>query len=214
MKRPKVRKGMSKEEKREKRVKITLSIFISVIMATSILGILNSNSDSLETIKYNNIKFKNKLDETGNPVWTAKFKGEELSFHISPLEADSIKKELDASSLALASSLLRNSKYVIFLKSPEPNQYVDLASFELSKTLGKITGTALTKKSPGSELPVASCENATNSSPFITFETNSSMGIETDNNCITLKGNGFELLSLKDTLLYEYKGILKQEKEV
>jgi hypothetical protein len=98
---------------------------------------------------------------------------------------------------------------------------VDYTRLQLALAIPKI-GNAMLTESEDYTLPVVTCEQSSAQMPVVQFlpfnpEDNTTAqpesGVSVSGTCITIRGDGADILFLKDRLIYEYYDIMSEVKQ-
>lgn len=194
--------GLSRiDQRREKRNKMIMSIFISIIMVMSGFGIYLSSSQAHSTgFKEHGLKFS--YDEQQR-VYTTEINNKKLYFYRLPSEVQSVASD------DLAATFLQDADAVAISFDPNMRdinlQAVDTLRYDFTESLDKVVISAITEKNNKfSAFPVIGCENATAEYPVIFFKESQSTSITVNGPCITINSNTTGFLQARDKLLYEY----------
>lgn len=191
-----------RREKSKRTQQVVFTLFIVMIMTTSILGFIWGR-DSEERMEY-----KDKTFTKQQNLWTTEINGQKKSFYYFPSQVEDIEVDADAISTIQNTPML----YVTY----DPNQttvnYIAQAIFDLDEEFSNYniySVKALTKENEF-DLPIINCENATAYLPVIYFEQTNKTEISFSNNCITVEAKtGIDFLRTKDRLLYAFFGIIE-----
>jgi len=174
-------------------------IFIAVIMVLSSIGFIYDQSGGSK-MTYNGYKFK----QAGNK-WAVKISDQYQYFDYYPgelvfLNVTGLKEKI------LASPNIT----ITFDSETQDLSYIDLARFELANHLikTKIVLNAVANESKAYQLPVVTCNNATNDNVVIYFKRGPDLSITIDNDCVIAEGKGIDFIMLKDRIAYAYYGIM------
>jgi hypothetical protein len=196
-----------REEKKEKRKQIWMSIILAFIMVFSVFGVLLGTQSN--EMKFNGFKFQQQ-----DNYYVTKINGNEMNFYTLPYEVSYIN---------VSSAVMNTLKQADFLTIAfNPNeaqqnlQPIELMRFELARYLGSSRErvfSGVLKASPDyPDLPVVSCANATLKSPMIVFNVSDTAGIVNLDSCIYLNGRGADFIRMRDRILYSYYGVIDDEK--
>lgn len=196
------------EAKREKRNKIILGIFVTVIMVGSTLGIFMGGGNSSP----NGIEYKAKDGETyqfvrGAGKYDTEIGGTESSFYSLPFDAEKANISKNAA------SLIRDSKtlYITFDPDSKDIQFIEQARFDLSNDLAdfnKLLLSGVTKNTTLYKLGVITCDNATGSMPVIYLkESNTTRGY-VKNKCLVFEGKRSDFLVFRDWVVYKLYNLI------
>lgn len=191
----------------EKRNKIIMGVFISVIMVGSILGIfMSDNSNNQAELEYTNLLGETYNFAIGQNFYVLKKGEQEIKFYYHPYDLQNLINDTGK----IDQFIQRNQLILLFDPEDKNIVYIDLARYELSNELLKnnkmIIGAKTENTTSYSAIPILSCENATQEMPFMYFKTSNESKISFDNNCLIMEGNEFDFLRYRDLILYtEYK---------
>lgn len=198
---PKKRKN---QEQVEKRNKVILGVFISVLMAGSMFGIFASQGgDTTPSITYTNTlgeEYDFQIGQDG--FYTLEIDEEELTFYFHPLDLQSFNNDTQRISSALSSPYI----VTIFDVDDPDITYIDLARLELAENLARknvyLTSAKTTNSTLYSAYPTLTCENATDNIPFLYFKKSNKTQIIQEGNCFYLEGNQYDFLRYRDLITY------------
>lgn len=186
-------------------LKFWMSIFIAVIMVSSIAGLALINSTGEDTLRYNQFKFHK--DATYG-YYVTKISGQDVNFYTFPTEAAIV----NISNATM--DKLKSAAFIVTTFDPvtsnQSTQAIELARFDLAKFMaGKSIYNAVLETAPGYEaLPILSCDNASASTPVIVFNTSDYASVVDAGNCLYLNGQGLDFLKFRDKILYSYFGVI------
>ncbi|NQV09088.1 hypothetical protein HQ529_04515 [Candidatus Woesearchaeota archaeon] len=194
---------MRKQKKTSKwfNKKNMMTYFIVIIMTFSIAGFLFSG-DPTQSERYNDHIF---TYEQG--LWI--LENNKVPFHFLP--GDLLELEVDENAI----NMIKNTKmiYTTFNTSSKDVSIIELARFELMEDLGRVlniyTLNGIINDDEKYNVPVVTCENATQNVPVLIFINNNNTGIRAENNCVFLEGVGQEIIMLKDRIMYGALGVLE-----
>ena len=172
-----------------------MAIFIVVIMTSSIIGMMWNSPNDIS-------KYKDHTFTKQNEYFTLKLDGEQLKFYYFPSDIQDINFSYEAE------FLLENSQMIYFTFDPESKNiaYLDKARFDLTSELQKTDiylQSGKTKNTSNYNLPIITCDNATEFVPVVYFKDNNITKFTLENNCIIGESDSREgFLALKDRLLY------------
>lgn len=193
---------VSKEVKKEKRMKLIMSVILAGLMFFSVFSIGLSYLNT-EKITYNGLKFKQEETDNGY-FYTTKLDGKEVFFYTRPNVSMNLPVEGDLSFLNKAST-------IIFTVNPRNKiaSVVDLLRYEYSDLTDKNLVPAVDdvyEEFP--QLQKITCENSTKDYPVVYFkETNESSTFKVENNCVLIETNLNEIVYVRDRLLLNILGI-------
>lgn len=188
------------QQRREKRKKIFMGAFLSVLMVASGFGIVLSGLQGYT----NAISDKDLSFNIEDNQYVTKLDGEERSFYYLPSSVEYIANEHTH-----LKTFMQDAQLLIITFDPNADplnlQLMDLIRFDLMQTIpNPPIVQAVTTPSQTYNLPVVSCENATIQSPIIQIIEGAQASIQTNNFCMQISGNQTGLLQARDYLLYNY----------
>ncbi len=138
-----MRKSTRKDKKRERRNRILMGGFLSLIMIMSGFSIYLSSTQNTNNIKDYGHTFT--IDEK-NRVYHTKLAGKDMVFYFLPSELERIPYD------EMSTEFIKGAKAVALTFNPEEMselnyQIIDLLRFDFNKNLGKVVISAVTKKS-------------------------------------------------------------------
>lgn len=181
---------------------------IAFIMISSIAGFIYGNQNQNQKYNYNGYKFIKKADEFGNSIWVTDLNKKEARFNFFPTEVidinvsgDIINKLSNVLEIDLTSSF--NSTNA---------ESIGLASYEFSQEMGfhynKFIRTGFIENTTYN-LPIISCNEATNLIPVIYFVEGNETLIYQEGDCIIAQTRlAVDSVKIKDRLLYGIYGII------
>ena len=182
--------------------KNVIAAIIIFIMVSSAAGFIFGGSDN-QTYRYNDIKYT-----YVNNIFVFKINDKQVFFRNDPEYIENI--DIDNSIINSVS----NTKLVYLTYDPINNMsgVIDQARFEISQELGShfdiFTVNGAVVENP--TLPLVTCDNATQDVPVIDMRKGNETRITKEGNCIVFEAkSGFEMLELKDRLMYGVFGIIK-----
>ena len=182
--------------------------FIGFIMIGSVFGVVffGFGSDVTSTSKYNGFKFVNK-----GSFWSTTVNGREALFTYLPKDVEQILFDNGAADkIRNVFQIDTTSDFNDTLAQP-----IALAQFQMGVTLnnfGVFVRNGFTDNR--SNFPVLSCEAATKFVPVIYFKSSNTTNVHLEENCIVAEAlDGADALRIKDRLVYERLGIIKQQKD-
>ncbi len=205
-----MKKRMTKDERAKRRkANLVMSLLIVFLMTTSILG-YTSTRDSTTTFRYNGYLFRQQQDSFGVKKWVTRVDGKTLIFDYSP-------KQLEAINLSpvIKESILA-TKLVMLSFDPSKTSalnYMDKARFDITNALyskGIRVVSGVSNKTKYYNLDIITCANASIPFPVIFLKIGNQTRITLENNCVVMEAQeNYEILALKDRLLYSIYGIMK-----
>lgn len=193
-----------KKESRWFNKKVVIVYFIAFIMIFSIGGFIITFNTPVSSERYNEFAFVRQ-----GSLWITTINKVPIPFHYHPEQI--VFYDIDQSII----DRLKNTKAVLVTFDPNSTsvQTLELVRFELREDFPRLfnifVGEGILKEDPLYNLPIITCENATEFIPVITFEENNLTGIEMEDNCIIIKGINEEFLKMKDRILYGMLGIIE-----
>lgn len=218
---------LEKAEKKKKRNSIMMSSVLVLLMVVSLFAVFNGNGSSgstgqygdLSQFEYNSYTFS--INNTqGNTVYLTNIAGQDLVFYSSPFEIENM-----AISNAFSTALLTTSSFVV-TSEPIPlndssgsasldSQYADYLANDLSVISRKPVSRAVTKGDYFNDLPIKTCEDSSVDNLVLVLNRNVegiAPGIyETEDYdyCFELVGTGFDIIKIRDYIVYFSSGILQ-----
>ena len=191
------------KQKTEKR-KWGLIFFIVLIMiGTSFSFVFFGFSGVEEKVKYNGITFAKFPDR-----WETKINGRQAAFSFLPGEVESISV-LDDSFRALQNKFEIDATYDL---NSTYKESIALAQHQMGLTLSAYD-IYLRKGFTANNtynLPIITCNNATQNVPVVYFRQGNSTSIHSENNCIIAEAStNADFIKVKDRLLYGIMGVMK-----
>ena len=205
MKKPKYKKDFepyqsSKTEKNKNKA-LVWTIFVALIMITSVIGFLYVSQGEEAGITYNDHKFARK-----NNMFSYEQDGKEFLFRYFPNELESI------SNLTDLSGLKKPMIYLTFDPNSTLVQPIDLLRFELSNDLPNLNvylKQGVTSESDTYSLPVIDCKDASSGTPVIKIVKANETSITKEDNCFLFSAkNDYDLARQKDLIVYILLGII------
>lgn len=181
-----------------------MALFIAGIMILSTFGfILSERVSSGQNYNYNGVKFT--LSEEG--LFTI-IKGQKIFFQFLPNSLETLSIDENSKKILKETSVITIS----YDQESEDAEALGYAQYLIEdralKTEKPIIQRALTKKNIYS-LPEINCNNATQTSPVITFKKANQTKIEEKNSCIIINyETQQEILEASDKITYFMNGIM------
>ncbi len=191
--------------KKKKDNKKLLSILLAFVLVSSMLGIIVSN-DTKETYEYNGFEFTQQGE-----YWYFQHNGNNYRVLNYPASLESLDFDPNIAMQIKATKMV----YITVPVTGVNLEYIGSSAFDLSQFLGEqgiypITG--ISDDVEGYELPHITCANATIPIPVIAFQQSNETKAYSDQYCLILTANsGYDYMQLKDRLLLEYLGVIKNE---
>lgn len=190
---------------KEEKKKIVISLFVIFLMVSSILGYMFGRS-GVERYKHNGHSFFKRNNE-----WILDSEESELSFDFFPDQVGNIEMDFDAA------DILQDKAEIDMTSDPESEyaEAIAVSQFKFQQNIMEYSDSfvllGMTGKDDEFNLPVVTCEDATEEIPVIYFKKSNTSNIKlAGDNCIVLEAKDeIDLLRLKDRLLYDYFGIIK-----
>lgn len=194
---------MRRRRKKLISTKMLLSIFISFILVTSILGfIFGGSTTTAEQLEYGGYRFTRELD-----YWTFKVGSQTVKLNHFPTELSAINVSDEAISRIKATKMV----YVSAPINAENIDYIGVATYELSNFLidsSIFAVQGISDNNTGYALPLIDCQNATPFVPVITFENTNQTQVIMKGDCIVLEAKySQDFLKLKDKIVLKILGI-------
>ncbi|MBL7054379.1 hypothetical protein ISS05_01325 [Candidatus Woesearchaeota archaeon] len=192
--------GMDKSEK----IKKFMVFFMAFVMIGSIFGVMffGYNEETNE-VKYNDLVFVQKQD-----LWSTKLDNKEVAFNYLPDDTKDISLGNDVSDrLVNALEIDLTSEFNDSFK-----EQIALAEHYLTLTLDNLNIYVRMGFTAENEygMDVITCEDSIPTVPVIYFREGNETKVYLENNCIIAEAEGdFDILRIKDLLLYYILGILK-----
>jgi len=190
---------MARKEKQSKWGTI-LVFFIAFIMISSVIGFLYGGEK--DQFKYKDIKFTK--TQSG---WSATINNQKVLFDYFPSEVEQINISPEITSILLnkpeidATSKI-NDTFAEEIALAQYNMLLTLNNLDIYLRQGFTTNTPF-------NMPIITCEDATESIPVIFFKQSNDTKITLENNCIISEArNNIDILRIKDRLLYSIFGII------
>ena len=126
---------------------------------------------------------------------------EKIYFYNLPDKAD-----FNISDNILAKIINTRMFYLTFNPTQEELTYIDLMRFDLSNEFYKkniYIVNSVTNETNNYQLPVITCNNATDFVPVISLEVADKQNIEYYDNCLIFQGKGLDFIKFRDYLIYK-----------
>ncbi len=190
------------KERKEKKNWVLIAFMVFIMIGTTFSFVFFGFSSAPEKVNYEGIKFMRK-----NNVWTARIYEREAAFTFLPSEVSEIsaadfsnklqnKLEIDTTSDI-------NSTFKVPIALAQHQMGLTLAAYNVYLRKGFTTNNSF-------NLPIITCNDATEAVPVVYFKYGNSTGIYVENNCIIAESSseaGF--IMAKDRLLYGILGVIK-----
>lgn len=199
------------EKQRQRRVLI-FSIFMIGLLVFSTFAYFLSSPGSAGTtqLEYGDYEFwYDPRPEWGTDaaVLVTEINGQEIEFQGLPVEVGYLNVSSEAVTMLKAANQ-------IALSTPtdlaiDDASTVDYVRLQLGLAIPKAFN-AMSTDDERYSLPVFTCDEATPQLPVVLFNaTNETASVTLDGSCVIVNGEGRRLMQLKDRLIYEYYGILR-----
>lgn len=191
-------------KKKEKSRGKFFSIFIVVIMSMSIIGFLiGGGGGGEQKLEYNDQTFTRRGNE-----WVTLVNNRQLVFDYFPEQVEDIK--INPEIIAKLKTLEIDITYDINDSFAET---IALSQYMMQQNLGAVTNIYLRQgltTSNDFNIPIITCDDATDSVPVLYFKQSNETKIYLEENCIMIEADSeAELLMIKDRLLYGYFEVIK-----
>ena len=191
------------KQKTEKR-KWGLIFFIVLIMVgTSFSFVFYGFSGDSEKVKYNGITFAKFPDR-----WEAKINGRQAAFSFLPGEVESISVSDDSfralqNKFEIDATYDLNSTYKESIALAQHQMGLTLSAYDIYLRKGFTYNNTY-------NLPIITCNDATQNVPVVYFRQGNSTSIHSENNCIIAEAStNADFIKVKDRLLYGIMGVIK-----
>lgn len=203
---------MKRRDKVEKRNRIIIGVVLSLFMLSSLGSVVlyygNSDSDTNKfTLELSNGKYQfvRKQDSVGNLYYEVTSDNKAFNVFYVPEQLSALNVSQDTI------NQIKNFYYFYLTFDPEEPDltYVDYLRFDLRNNIPQTRyfQDAVTKSSDIYNLPIITCQNATSQTPVIILKQGNSTNITSTNNCINLEFAQYQLLHVRDLLVYLMHGI-------
>ena len=190
-------------KKKEKSKGKFFSIFIVVIMSLSIIGFLIGGMGSEQKLKYNDITFTRRGNE-----WFILFNNRQLAFDYFPEQVEDINISQEIinklNTLEIDTTYDANNSFA---------EGIALSQYKFQQNLGAITNIYVRQGLTSNNtfnLPIITCDNATDFVPIIYFKQSNETKVYSENSCIIVEADSeIGFLRAKDRLLYGYLKIIE-----
>ena len=190
-------------KEKESNQKQIIVYFIAFIMVSSIFGIMFSGYNSQSnSIKYKGIKFTQQ-----NNQWSTTINNQKLLFNYLPIDVEQITLNQDIKSAIYNKPQLDITSDVNDTFSEE----IALAQYTIALALNNVNiyprpGFTTNNKF---NLSIITCKDATQAVPVILFKQSNQTKVSIKDNCIIAEAkNNFDILRIKDRLLYSILGVI------
>jgi hypothetical protein len=203
---------MPRKDKREKRNKIIVGIIVSFLMVSSIAGFVILNSTNNQevnkfTLTYSNkdYEFTRKQDNLGNQYYEVSSDKGIFTTYYHPQQLNNIEISQEVI------SVIKNTNFFYLTFDPQQSDlsYVDYLRFDLKNNIPQAIyfEEGITRESDVYNLPLITCQNATPYVPVIFLKNSTMTNITMIDNCINLEFPTYEILKIRDMLVYLLQGI-------
>ncbi|MEA3514700.1 MAG: hypothetical protein U9R34_04445 [Nanoarchaeota archaeon] len=179
-----------------------IAILVGLVMIGSIAGYVVLDSGSKTELEYNGYEFRQ--DKNG---FSTEIEEKVIAFNFHPTEVEHISFESDEI------SMLREAEVIMITSDPEnPLQSaVSFLEFELESKLllfKRVVAHGFTEENENN-LQVITCDDAGEKSLVIYLTKGNSTSVNTQGNCIIIIAkNEYDLVKVKDALLYRILGVI------
>lgn len=192
------------EKRKEKRKKLIMGIVLVVVMIMSLLGVIVGAPTDPEW-EYNDYKFEQVQDSSGQIFFLTKINGEDKGFNFLPLSLETIP-------VANSFSEKTQSPLLYLTFDPGANRqnlmYVDLVRNDIERNFKSTVISGTINQTNSYTLPVITCENATSYSPVFYFNVSTNTSIVKKDNCFIVNAELTEFFKARDLFLYHYFGVM------
>lgn len=195
------------QEKKEKRVRVFMGVFIALLMVMSGFAVfLSGQGSQLGKDPLTGTRYEIDYD---TQTFMVKINGDKYNTYFLPSDTTVVAVDGDVTSLVTDASV------VVTAFDPAMSttnlQYVDFFRFDMDTWVDTPLIGAISAPSDEYTLPLVLCENATLSTPVFSFEEAEDPAIIVEQNgCVRLLGNETSFLLLRDRFLYEYTGVFDE----
>lgn len=193
---PKIQTAEEKEKK-EKRTRTIMAIFVVVLLGASTAGYALMETNSSETKKYNGFSFS----RADNGGWTVK----KLNIVTSYLPQDVENISIDA----INANDFSGNAYIVAFGTEEVTGANELLKVLNIEKVTRACSQELENESFCSEFPIKSCSDAAQSSPVIIFEQSNETAVSYNSYCLTIKSEGADFVKAADRAVFVIAGIMK-----
>ncbi len=201
MRKHKKPRNLKKKEKRSKSIYLIGAIIV-FLMVFSVVGYMAGRDEQSEfayndfNIAHNGKKYILDIDKI------------RFEFYSHPTQLESIEYN------EIITNTIRDTPYIYLTFDPEMESlaFIDLIRLELGAELQlfkTVSANSILKESENYNLPIITCDNATQSIPVVQFIESEETRTTFENNCITLESNGQNFLMLKDLIIYKLLGVMQ-----
>jgi len=189
------------KKKRTNRWPQIISLSIMMIMIVSVVGFMWTQNIA-ETANYENFAFKKQGQK-----WLVNVNGEDLNFQYLPDQVKQIPVDGKVQDLL-------NQRVLQLTYDPRQEfvQEIAQAAYYTGRNLNEVKKTVIInglKEANDYNIPVITCDNATEFQPVIDFILSNESKVIVENNCIKLYArSGNDFTRVKDRLIYEAYGVL------
>ena len=184
--------------------KILISVFFSIVLITSILGIiLGNDSSTTDSNSYNGTEFV-----TSGNYWQFEYEGKDVQVYNHP----SVLEDVDVDPAVF--SAIKSTK-IVYISTPvlgENLNYIGTAAYELSDALNLIgiyTSQGISDNNTNYQVPLITCENSTQFVPVVLFNYTNESRIHMDGNCIRVDSETrYDVIRNSDRLVLGLLGVM------
>jgi hypothetical protein len=204
---PRSRRTADPEKSRQRKV-IIFSLVMIGLMVFSVAEVIlyRGGSSDGSKLDYGKYAFSYKDYGNGRGVLVTQINGQDVEFQSLPVQVGDLAVDPNAI------SLMKGSQQLILTVDPNITQQeastVDYARLELGLAIPK-TVPAITAPDERYTLPVVNCSRATPETPVLLFNMSNETGLKAYGSCLVLNAEQGDILRMKDRIIFEYYGILK-----
>lgn len=196
---------MARRRHKESNTKtILIGIFVVFIMvASSLAYVMTSYGSKNKELDYNGFDFE--IDYQ-NSKYIVKVDRLKYSFDSHPAELENYIFSEESRSLMMGSEVI----FVLFNPELDPSllAYIDRFRLDLAQQTAIPVLGAVTKESANYAFPVMSCDNPTQGAFIISIEDSYEPNILNQGSCIVVQGRGYEVLRIKERIIYGLLGVM------
>lgn len=205
-----VKNNKAREEKAERRNKIILGVFITVIMVGSTLGFfVGSTDNSNDGIEYNAKNGEKYNFMLSQGLYYTKINNKQLEFYNLPFTIE----KLNISDEIFNSINNAGAIYITFNPDSENIQYIEQTRFDLANELEDFNKYVISGIINESKIynayPIITCENSTMYFPVINFiDSNKTSDAYKSDSCIIVEGDTLDFLRFRDYIIYKFYNVI------
>ncbi len=182
--------------------KTIMSIFIALIMVSSVFGVVLNSSFSNTKIKYNNHVF---VAQDGK--YYTELNGKEIDFYNNPEVIENI--ELDENFV----NVLKNTKMMYFTSDFNDSLVEEIAilGYDLTTNMFDTNYVYVQPSLTTNEtdLPQITCQDATQTVPVIYVKSSNETSSSFENGCLIINlQSSFDVAQYRDRILYSFYGVI------